>query len=88
MVPRRQRKCCPTLVISAGKFKTPIELLAVIDIAEMAAHLSAEKARFLDTMVEDGVKHSTAYLRDIASTFPGGGCEMQRRKGPCGGSDR
>ena len=54
----------------AGKFKVPIELLAVIDIAEMAAHMSAEKARFLDTMIEDGVKHSTVYLRGIASTFP------------------
>jgi nucleotide-binding universal stress UspA family protein len=54
----------------AGKFKIPIELLAVIDIAEMATHISAEKARYLDTMIEDGVRASTTYLRGIATTFP------------------
>ncbi|HWH77658.1 MAG TPA: universal stress protein [Candidatus Binatus sp.] len=54
----------------AGKFKIPIELLAVIDIAEMATHVSAEKARYLDTMIEDGVRSSTTYLRGIATTFP------------------
>ena len=54
----------------AGKFKIPIELLAVIDIVEMATHVSAEKARYLDTMIEDGVRASTTYLRGIATTFP------------------
>jgi len=54
----------------AGKFKIPIELLAVIDIAEMATHISAEKARYLDTMIEEGVRASTTYLRGIATTFP------------------
>ena len=64
-------KVLPYARYLAGRFKIPIELLAVIDIAEMAAHMSAANARFLDTMVEDGVKHSTAYLRGVASTFPG-----------------
>jgi hypothetical protein len=36
--------------------------LAVIDIAEMATHVSAEKIRHLDTLVEDGVRASTTYL--------------------------
>ena len=53
----------------AGKLKLPVELLAVIDIAEMATHIAAEKARFLDTLVEDGVRASTSYLRGIATTF-------------------
>jgi nucleotide-binding universal stress UspA family protein len=53
----------------AGKFKIPVELLAVIDIAEMAAHISAEKVRHLDTMIEDGMRASTSYLRGIATTF-------------------
>ena len=56
----------------AGKFKIPVELLAVLDIAEMATHISAEKARHLDTMIEDGVRASTIYLRGIATTFPDG----------------
>jgi nucleotide-binding universal stress UspA family protein len=53
----------------AGKFKIPVELLAVIDIAEIAAHISAEKVRHLDTLIEDGVRASTTYLRGIATTF-------------------
>jgi nucleotide-binding universal stress UspA family protein len=64
-------KVLPYARYMARRFKIPIELLAVIDIAEMAAHMSADKARLLDTMIEDGIKHSTAYLRSIASTFPG-----------------
>jgi nucleotide-binding universal stress UspA family protein len=64
-------KVLPYARCLAGRFKIPIELLAVIDIEEMAAHISAANARFLDTMVEDGVKHSTAYLKGAASTFPG-----------------
>lgn len=56
----------------AGKFKIPVELLAVLDIAEMATHVSAEKARHLNTMIEDGMRASTTYLRGIATTFPEG----------------
>jgi nucleotide-binding universal stress UspA family protein len=56
----------------AGKFKIPVELLAVLDIAEMATHVSAERVRHLDTMIEDGMRASTTYLRGIATTFPEG----------------
>ena len=56
----------------AGKFKIPVELLAVLDVANMASHISADKARHLDTMVEDGMRASTTYLRGIATTFPEG----------------
>ena len=66
----------------AGKFRIPVELLAVIDIAEIASHMAAEKARFLDTMIEEGVKHSTSYLRGVATTFPNVEvkCEVERGK--------
>jgi nucleotide-binding universal stress UspA family protein len=63
-------KVLPYARYLVGKLKIPIELLAVIDIAEMATHISAEKARYLDTMIEDGVRASTTYLRGIATTFP------------------
>jgi nucleotide-binding universal stress UspA family protein len=62
-------KVLPCARYLVSKFKIPVELLAVIDIAEMATHISAEKARFLNTMIEDGVRASTTYLRGIASTF-------------------
>jgi len=63
-------KVLPYARYLAGKLKVPVELLAVIDIAEMATHISAEKARYLDTLIEDGVRASTTYLRGIATTFP------------------
>lgn len=54
-----------------GKFKVPVELLAVVDIGEIAMHMASEKARFLDTMIEDATRQSTSYLQGIAATFPG-----------------
>jgi nucleotide-binding universal stress UspA family protein len=64
-------KVLPYAGYLAGKFKVPVELLAVIDIAEMATHMSAEKVRHLDTMIDDGVRSSTTYLKGVATTFPG-----------------
>ncbi len=65
-----------------GKFKIPVELLAVVDIAEMASHMASEKARFLDTMIEDAVRYCTSYLRGVATTFAGAevSCTVERGK--------
>lgn len=65
-------KVLPYARYLAGKFKAPVELLAVLDIAEMATHVSAEKVRHLDTMIADGERASAAYLRSIAATFADG----------------
>ena len=64
-------KVLPYARYLAGKFKIPVELLAVVDIAEMAAHMATEKARFLDTLVEDATRSSETYLRNITATLPG-----------------
>jgi len=56
-------------------------LLAVIDIAELATHIAAEKARFLDTMIEDGVRNSESYLRKTAATLGGAGVNCTVEKG-------
>jgi nucleotide-binding universal stress UspA family protein len=37
----------------------------------MATHLSAENARYLDKMIEEGERASRDYLKSIANTFPG-----------------
>lgn len=74
-------KVLPYARYIAGKFKIPVELLAVIDIAEMASHITAEKARHLDTFVEDGVRASTSYLRAVADTFPGDKVKCSVEKG-------
>lgn len=65
----------------AAKFKTPVELLAVVDVAEVAAHLGAEKARFFETMMEEAVRHFTGYLRGIATTFTDGNVHCSVEKG-------
>jgi nucleotide-binding universal stress UspA family protein len=64
----------------AAKLEIPIELLSAIDIAELAAHMSAEKAGYLDNMVEEGSRQSLQYLRGIATTFSSGGvnCSIER----------
>ena len=62
-------KVLPYARYLAAKFKIPIELLAVIDIAELATHITAEKARFLDTMIEEGMHSSENCLRGVAQCF-------------------
>lgn len=64
-------KVLPYARYLAGGLKIPVELLAVVDIAELAAQVSPEKARFLDTLIDDGVRQSKEYLAKIAGTFPG-----------------
>jgi len=65
----------------AGRLKIPVELVAVIDIAEMATHVAAERARYLDTMIEDGVRNSREYLKGIVKTFDSVGVVCTIEKG-------
>lgn len=65
----------------AATLKLPVDLLAVIDIAEMAAHMAAEKARFLDSMVADGERNSEGYLRRVAPSFAGANVKCLVEKG-------
>jgi nucleotide-binding universal stress UspA family protein len=62
-------KVLPYARCLARRLNIPVELLAVIDIAELATHITAEKARFLDTMIEEGVRSSQSYLNGVAATF-------------------
>jgi nucleotide-binding universal stress UspA family protein len=78
---RTAEKVLPYARYLAARFKIPIELLAVIDIAEMAAHMSADTARFLDTLIDDGVKRSTIYLGGVARTFPGSNVKISVERG-------
>ena len=74
-------KVLPYARYFAGKFKIPVQLLAVIDIAEMATHISADRYRFVDTMIEDGVRSSENYLRKVAKTFSGAEVNCTVEKG-------
>jgi nucleotide-binding universal stress UspA family protein len=74
-------KVLPYARYLAKRFKIAIELLTVVDIAEMAAHMSADTARFLDTMIDDGVKRSTIYLGGVARTFSGSNVKISVERG-------
>jgi nucleotide-binding universal stress UspA family protein len=55
----------------AGGLKIPVELMGVVDVAQLDAHIAAEKGRYLDTLIEDSVRYSGEYLKGVAQTFPG-----------------
>ncbi|HZD40682.1 MAG TPA: universal stress protein [Terriglobales bacterium] len=74
-------KVLPYARFLAGALKLPVELLAVVDIVEITTHLSADRARHLDTMIEDIVRHSEEYLKRVASTLPGGATKCTVEKG-------
>jgi nucleotide-binding universal stress UspA family protein len=78
---RTAEKVLPYARDLARRFKIPIELLAVIDIAELATHITAEKARFLDSMIEEGVRSSESYLRGVAASFSGATVTCKVEKG-------
>src|SRR5262249_60414839 len=62
-------KVLPYARFVAGALKLPIELLAVLDIVEMATHTSADRARYLVTLIADGVRRSGQYIGGIARTL-------------------
>jgi nucleotide-binding universal stress UspA family protein len=65
----------------ANRLDAPVELVGVIDIAEFALHISAEKARYLEKMIEQGERSSMDYLKGIAATFPGAAVDCSVEKG-------
>jgi nucleotide-binding universal stress UspA family protein len=74
-------KVFPYARFLAGALKLPIELLAVVDIAEMATHISAERASHLDTLIEDSARSSEQYLKRVAGMFPGANTKCTVDKG-------
>jgi nucleotide-binding universal stress UspA family protein len=74
-------KVLPYARYLAGKFKAAVELLAVIDVVEMVGHLSAERARHLDIMIEDSMRSSEIYLRKVANNFSGTAVKCTVEKG-------
>ena len=72
----------PFARILAATLKLPVELLAVIDIAAMSAHVRSDKARYLDTFIAEGERVSRDYLGEIAAGFAGAkvSCRVIRGK--------
>jgi nucleotide-binding universal stress UspA family protein len=53
----------------AAGFKTPVELMSVIDIGAMTTHLAADKVHHLDTIIATEEKHCASYLENVAKIF-------------------
>ena len=74
-------KVLPYARFVAGALKLPVELVAVVDIVEMATHITAARASHLDIVIEHSVRNSEQYLRGVAGTFPGGTkCTVEKGK--------
>lgn len=67
------------------KLGAPVELMGVIDIAEFAAHISAEKARYLERMIEQGERSTMDYLKGVAAAFKGAAVSCAIEKGTAAG---
>lgn len=61
----------PIARILAATLKIPVELLDVIDISAMSAHIATDKARYLDSIIVEGERVSREYLNDIAAGLAG-----------------
>jgi nucleotide-binding universal stress UspA family protein len=55
----------------ADALKLPIELVEVVDIAAMSAHIAADKARYFDKMITEGERISREYLDKTAANLGG-----------------
>jgi nucleotide-binding universal stress UspA family protein len=64
-------KVLPYARAMGGALKIPVELLAAVDIGEMATHMTPGKAPFLDTMIGDAERASGEYLKTIAARAAG-----------------
>jgi nucleotide-binding universal stress UspA family protein len=74
-------KVLPYARFLAGRFKMPVEFLAVIDTGELDAQISINKGPFLDTLVDESVRSAQEYLQRIAETFDGANVKSTVAKG-------
>jgi nucleotide-binding universal stress UspA family protein len=65
----------------AGKLKISVEFMGVVDLAEMAAHVSVDKTHYIPTLVEDVVRRGKSYLQGIAHSFAGVSVKCVIKKG-------
>lgn len=55
----------------ADALKLPVELLAIVDVAVMASHLSSEAARPVEAIIAENERRGRSYLEKIAALFSG-----------------
>jgi nucleotide-binding universal stress UspA family protein len=79
---KTSEKVLPFAHILARRLNLPIELLEIVDISAMAAHIVADKARYFDFLIAEGERVSREHLKEIAANFPGSKvvCSVERGK--------
>lgn len=65
----------------ARNLRIPVELLAVVDVAEMARNVLAAEGLFLDTLIDDETRRYGNYLEGIAKNIPAGSVQYRVEKG-------
>jgi nucleotide-binding universal stress UspA family protein len=75
-------KVLPFARILAHTLKLPVELLEVVDISAATAHVAADKARYLDTIIAEGERASREHLAEVAASFAGVhvSCRVERSR--------
>jgi len=73
-------KVLPMARILAATLNLPIELLEVVDVSAATAHMVADKARYLDSLIAEGEAASREHLKEIAGSFSGSkvACSVER----------
>lgn len=61
----------------ARNMQIPVELLAVVDVADLTRNISVAEGLFLDTLIDDETRRYDDYLKGIAKKFPTG-CAQYR----------
>jgi nucleotide-binding universal stress UspA family protein len=68
---RTSEKVLPFARVLAATLKLPVELLEVVDVSAVSAHVASDKARFLDALIAEGERESRDHLKAVAGEFPG-----------------
>jgi len=70
----------PYARLLAEKLKVPVELLTVLDVAEIGRSLGAERLMHLDDVIQFHMLRAEEYLTNVAKSFPGGavGCHVAK----------
>src|ERR671919_246647 len=78
---KRAEKVLPYARFLADTLNLPVELLKVIDVAEVGKRLGSDKAQFLNAALESVARRSEQYLREVGTTFPGANVKYTVEKG-------
>ena len=65
----------------ARSLQIPVELMAVVDMRELARNVSAAEGLFLDTLIDDETRSYDNYLKEVAKNFPVGAVQRTVSKG-------